>query len=181
MSDQIPERVVKFLDAANALEAEGQKVTYAAVHAKSGGRGSFNDVGIAIKLWREQKRDAVKPEIVRHDLPAAETDAVLALMGQLWAKAEIEAQAVIEKERQALEQLRAEMEDEKAQALEAADATMLANEELTTKLASLETQLETALKAAEELNLKLLKAEAKAEAKADTNQLLEQLLQKLTK
>ncbi len=177
MSDQIPERVVKFLDAANALEAEGQKVTYAAVHAKSGGRGSFNDVGIAIKIWREQKRDAVKPEVVRHDLPIAETDAVLALMGQLWAKAEIEAQAVIEKERQALEQLRSEMEDEKAQALEAADATMLANEELTTKVASLQTQLETALKAADELNLKLVRAEAKA----DTNQLLQELIQKLTK
>lgn len=177
MSDQIPERVVKFLDAANALEAEGQKVTYAAVHAKSGGRGSFNDVGIAIKIWREQKRDAVKPEIVRHDLPSSETEAVLSLMGQLWAKAEIEAQAVIEKERQALEQLRAEMEDEKAQALEAADATMALNEELTAKVASLQTQLETALKAADELNLKLIKAEAKAEA----NQLLEQLIQKLTK
>lgn len=177
MSDQIPERVVKFLDAANALEAEGQKVTYAAVHAKSGGRGSFNDVGIAIKIWREQKRDAVKPEVVRHDLPTSETDAVLALMGQLWAKAEIEAQAVIEKERQALEQLRSEMEDEKAQALEAADATMLANEELTAKLATAQAALDAALKAAEELQIKLIKAEAKA----DTNQLLEQLIQKLTK
>ena len=177
MSDQIPERVVKFLDAANALEAEGRKVACAAVDAKSGGRGSFNDVGIAIKIWREQKRDAVKPEIVRHDLPSSETEAVLSLMGQLWAKAEIEAQAVIEKERQALEQLRAEMEDEKAQALEAADATMALNEELTAKVASLQTQLETALKAADELNLKLIKAEAKAEA----NQLLEQLIQKLTK
>ena len=173
---QIPERLRKFLEAATELEASGQKVTYAAVFAQVG-RGSMADVSAAIKLWKEQKRDAVKPEIVRHDLPAAETDSVLALMGQLWAKAETEAQAVIEKERQALEHLRAEIEDEKAQAIEAADATFALNEELTAKVASLQTQLETALKAADELNLKLVKAEAKAEA----NQLLQELIQTLTK
>lgn len=177
---QIPERFVKFIEAASALEADGKKVTYAAVFAHVG-RGSMADVSAAIKLWKEQKRDAVKPEIVRHDLPATETDAVMALMGQLWAKAETEAQAVIEKERQALEQLRSEIEDEKAQAIEAADATFALNEELTAKVASLQTQLETALKVADELQIKLLKAEAKSEAKAETNQLLEQLIQKLTK
>jgi uncharacterized protein involved in exopolysaccharide biosynthesis len=141
----------------------------------------MTDVAAAIKIWREQKRDSVKPEVVRHDLPATETEAVLSLLGQLWSKAETEAQAVIETERKALEQLRSEIEDEKSQALEAADATMALNEELTAKVASLEAQLKTALKAADELQIQLLKAEAKAEAKAETNQLLEQLLQTLSK
>lgn len=173
---QIPERLRKFLEAATELEASGQKVTYAAVFAQVG-RGSMADVSAAIKLWKEQKRDAVKPEVVRHDLPAAETDAVMTLMGQLWAKAETEAQAVIEKERQALEQLRTEIEDEKAQAIEAADATFALNEELSAKLAALQAELDASLKTADELRIQLIKAEAKAEA----NQLLQDLIQTLTK
>jgi hypothetical protein len=178
---QIPERFLKFIEAATTVAAEGQKVTYAAVLAKAGGRGSMTDVAAAIKIWREQKLDQAKPEVIRHDLPAAETEAVLALLGQLWAKAESEAQTVIETERQALEKLRLEIEDEKAQALEAADATMLENESLIAQLATVKADLDSALKASEELQIQLVKAEAKAEAKAETNQLLELLLAKLSK
>ena len=181
MSDQqIPERVVKFIDAAAALEAEGQKVTYATVFSRVG-RGSMADVSAALKIWKEQKRDAVKPEIVRHDLPSSETDAVMALIGQLWAKAETEAQAVIEKERQALEQLRAEIEDEKSQAIEAADATFALNEELSAKLAALQAELDASLKTADELRIQLIKAEARLEEKAESEKRIEQLIQTLKK
>lgn len=118
------ERLVKFIEAAKALAAEGQKVTYAAVFERAGNRGSMTDVAQAIKLWRSQQAEAERPALVRHELPEAETASVLALMGQLWAKAEAEAQALIERERKALEEVRAEVEDEKSQALAAADASL---------------------------------------------------------
>lgn len=137
----VPARLHKFIEAAAALAAEGVKVTYAAVFERAGGKGSMTDVAQAIKHWRSQQAEAARPAVVRHDLPESETQAVLALMGQLWAKAETEAQAVLERERQALEAVRAEVEDEKAQALAAADASLKERDAATQRAEDLDVQL----------------------------------------
>lgn len=136
------ERLVKFIEAAKSLAAEGLKVTYSAVFERAGNRGSMTDVATAIKLWRSQQAEAARPALVRHELPESETQAVMSLMAQLWAKAEAEAQALIERERQALEEVRAEVEDEKAQALAAADASLKERDAALEHVTQLEAEVE---------------------------------------
>lgn len=139
---QIPERFIKFIEAATALQAEGQKVTYAAVMAKAGGRGSMTDVAAAIKLWKEQREEASQPAVVRHELPEEETKQVMDLLGAIWGKAEAQAQSVLAAERQLLDQRRAELEDERLQALDAADASLKERDAALEQVAQLQADIE---------------------------------------
>lgn len=195
---QIPERFIKFIDAAKQLSASGQKVTYAAVMAAAGGRGSMTDVAAAIKLWKEGRDDAAQLEVVQHELPDDEKSQALQVLGALWHRAETQAQSVLNAERQALEQLRTEIEDEKAQALEAADSAIAENDALKARVLELEALLASSSQDALAAKTKLEAVEStlsdvraelagerelriKAEAKAGTADLLEQLLERLGK
>jgi len=63
-------------------------------------------------------------------------------LGAMWGKAEAQAQAVLAAERQLLDQRRAELEDERLQALDAADASLKERDAALEQVAQLQADIE---------------------------------------
>ena len=105
--------------AADTILASGQQPTLAAVRAALGG-GSFTTISEAMKAWKAaQQAAAATPQ--RETAPAAVTDRLEALAGDIWGIALGMANDRLEKERETLDAARQEIEAQRREAAELAD------------------------------------------------------------
>lgn len=114
---------------ADALTAEGQKPTLAAVRHAVGG-GSFTTISEAMSAWRA--RQATVAEQTRTAIPVPEAVQKLAdtVATQIWAEALRVADSRLQAEREALEETRQTLVQEKTEAVDMADALALELDQL---------------------------------------------------
>ena len=105
---------------ADRLADAGTTPTLAAVRAALGG-GSFTTISEAMKLWKAG-RAAASAAPVREAAPAAVSERLAEVASEVWALAMDLAHQRLQAERDALEVLRAEAEQGRREAVEAADA-----------------------------------------------------------
>lgn len=104
--------------AANELAAAGQVPTLAAVRLALGG-GSFTTISQAMAIWKNKQAEKSAP--LREPLPPTLADLLGKVGGDIWAEALTLANGRLSSEREALEQARKTLEQEKAEAAELAD------------------------------------------------------------
>jgi chromosome segregation ATPase len=104
--------------AADLIAANGQQPTLAAVRAALGG-GSFTTISEAMKAWKAAQQAASTP--MREAAPAAVTERLEALAGDIWGIALGMANDRLAKERETLDTARKEIESQRQEAAELAD------------------------------------------------------------
>lgn len=104
--------------AADLILASGQQPTLAAVRAALGG-GSFTTISEAMKAWKAVQQAAATP--MREVAPAAVTERLEALAGDIWGIALGMANDRLARERETLEVARQEIEAQRREAAELAD------------------------------------------------------------
>lgn len=139
--------------AADTIMAAGQQPTLAAVRAALGG-GSFTTISEAMKAWKAAQQAAATPQ--RETAPAAVTERLEALAGDIWGIALGMANDRLEKERETLNAARQEIEAQRQEAAELADQM---SAELETARAQIAQQAQ-ALKQAEAQAVQLVAAQA---------------------
>jgi chromosome segregation ATPase len=139
--------------AADTILASGQQPTLAAVRAALGG-GSFTTISEAMKSWKAAQQAAATP--MREAAPAAVTERLEALAGDIWGIALGMANDRLAKERETLDVARKEIESQRQEAAELADQM---SAELETARAQIFQQAH-ALKQAEALAAQLVAAQA---------------------
>ena len=140
---------------ADTILASGQQPTLAAVRAALGG-GSFTTISEAMKSWKAARQAAATP--MREVAPAAVTERLEALAGDIWGVALGMANDRLAKEREALESTRQEVEAQRREAAELADQM---SAELETARAQIEQQAH-ALKLSEVQAVQLIAAQEAA-------------------
>ena len=120
--------------AADAIAREGRLPRVADVH-KGLGRGSYTTITDAMRDWREANKPAAAtaPETA----PEAISGRLTALGNELWALARQTAQAELQKEREALDEVKVSMHDQQRETAELADALAEDNEQLKLRLSEL--------------------------------------------
>ena len=141
--------------AADTILASGQQPTLAAVRTALGG-GSFTTISEAMKSWKAAQQAAATP--MREAAPAAVTERLQALAGDIWGVALGMANDRLAKEREALESTRQEIEAQRREAAELADQM---SAELETARAQIEQQAH-ALKLSEVQAVQLIAAQEAA-------------------
>lgn len=140
--------------AADTILASGQQPTLAAVRAALGG-GSFTTISEAMKAWKAAQQAATAtPQ--RETAPAAVTERLEALAGDIWGIALGMANDRLEKERETLNAARKEIEAQRQEAAELADQVSADLEAARAQIA----QQAQALKQAEALAAQLVAAQA---------------------
>lgn len=104
--------------AADTILASGQQPTLAAVRTALGG-GSFTTISEAMKSWKAAQQAAATP--MREAAPAAVTERLEALAGDIWGIALGMANDRLAKERETLDVARKEIESQRQEAAELAD------------------------------------------------------------
>ena len=106
--------------AAETLVAAGERPTLAAVRQAVGG-GSFTTISEAMKTWHTQQAAL---QVVPHSEPAPEaiTRQLETWAAHLWGEALGMAQERLQREREALEAIRVDLERERTEAAELADS-----------------------------------------------------------
>lgn len=140
--------------AADLILASGQQPTLAAVRAALGG-GSFTTISEAMKAWKAaQQAAAATPQ--RETAPAAVTDRLEGLAGDIWGIALGMANDRLAKERETLDAARKEIEAQRQEAAELADQVSADLEAARAQIA----QQAQALKQAEAQAVQLVAAQA---------------------
>ena len=140
---------------ADELDAAGQNPTLANVR-KQLGSGSFTTISEAMKGWKAAQAAAAAP--LREAAPAAVTERMGELAGEIWGVALGMANDRLAKEREALESTRQEVEAQRREAAELADQM---SAELETARAQIEQQAH-ALKLSEVQAVQLIAAQEAA-------------------
>jgi hypothetical protein len=122
-------------DAADALDAAGQRPTLAALRKAVGG-GSFTTISEAMKEWWASR--ALREAPAREPAPAVVGERLSEVAGEIWALALQLANDRLVGEREAFDAARAQAEQEKVEAVELADAVTAELEALQGKLSALE-------------------------------------------
>lgn len=170
--------------AADALAAEGKRPTLAAIRDAIGG-GSFTTISEAMKAWPGRHAAPSEPDTTPDVISKAGVD----MAAGLWKQAKTQAEAQLQAERVALDEVRAELEQETTEAAALADELATENETLkatieqlkldateqqkalasmTTKATAAEAALAECRARAEQLEKQLERAEKKTEAAAET-------------
>lgn len=170
--------------AADALAADGKRPTLAAIRDAVGG-GSFTTISEAMKTWNGRHAAPTEPDTA----PDAVTRAGVEQAAALWKQAKAVADEQLKSERAILDEARAELERETAEAAALADELTTENEaqketieqlkveateqqkalaNMTTKATAAEAALAECRARAEHLEKQLERAEKKAEAAAET-------------
>lgn len=139
--------------AADLIAANGQQPTLAAVRAALGG-GSFTTISEAMKAWKAAQQVACTQ--MRESAPAAVTERLEALAGDIWGIALGMANDRLAKERETLDTARKEIESQRQEAAELADQM---SAELDTARAQIAQQVQ-ALNLAEAQAAQLVAAQA---------------------
>lgn len=169
---------------ADTLSAEGKRPTLSAIRDALGG-GSYTTISDAMKAWPGRQAAPSEPDTT----PDVISKAGVELAAGLWKQAKAQAEAQLQAERVALDEVRAELEQETAEAAALADQMTTENEALkatiaqlqsdaaaqqqalasvTTKATAAEAALAECRARAEQLEKQLTRAEAKAEAAVET-------------
>ena len=128
-------------DAADALDAGGQRPTLAALRKAVGG-GSFTTISEAMKeYWADR---ALREAPVLEPAPAVVGERLSEVAGEIWALALQVANERLAAEREAFDAARAQAEQEKQEAVELADAVTAELETLQGKFSVLEESERTA-------------------------------------
>ena len=114
---------------ADALVAEGQKPTLAAVRNAVGG-GSFTTISEAMSAWRARQATMAKPTRPQEPVPDTVLGLAETLVTQIWAEALRVAEGRLQAEREALEATRQTLVQEKTEAVDMADALALELDQL---------------------------------------------------
>lgn len=114
---------------ADALVAEGQKPTLAAVRNAAGG-GSFTTISEAMSAWRTRQATMAKPTRPQEPVPDTVLGLAETLATQIWAEALRVADGRLQAERGALEATRQTLVQEKTEAVDMADALALELDQL---------------------------------------------------
>lgn len=125
-------------NAADALQADGQRPTQTSVREFLGG-GSFATIGPALKRWKAAQ--AEQHELAEVELPDDLEDALQQLGGRLWQVAIEIAESRLTSEREALATAREELEAEAAEQAEAVSALEDEAEQREARIAELEEAL----------------------------------------
>ena len=128
-------------DAADVLDAGGQRPTLAALRKAVGG-GSFTTISEAMKEWWAVR--ALREAPVREQAPPVVGERLGEVADEVWALALQVANERLEGEREAFDAARAQAEHEKVEAVELADAVTAELETLQGKLSALEEAERTA-------------------------------------
>jgi hypothetical protein len=128
-------------DAADALDAAGQRPTLAALRKAVGG-GSFTTISEAMKEYWAVR--AVREAPAREPAPAVVGERLSEVAGEIWALALQVANERLAGEREAFDAARARTEQEKQEAVELADAVGAELELLQGKVSGLEEAERTA-------------------------------------
>jgi chromosome segregation ATPase len=139
--------------AADTILASGQQPTLAAVRTALGG-GSFTTISEAMKSWKAAQQAAATP--MREAAPAAVTERLEALAGDIWGIALGMANDRLAKERETLDAARKEIEAQRQEAAELADQVSADLEAARAQIA----QQAQALKQAEAQAAQLVAAQA---------------------
>ena len=153
-------------DAADALDAGGQRPTLAALRKAVGG-GSFTTISEAMKEYWAVR--AVREAPAREPAPAVVGERLSEVAGEIWALALQVANERLAGEREAFDAARARTEQEKQEAVELADAVGAELELLQGKVSGLEEAERTARQEAATLREQLAASReraATAEARA---------------
>ena len=154
-------------DAADVLDAGGQRPTLAALRKAVGG-GSFTTISEAMKEWWAFR--AVREAPAREPAPAVVGERLGVVADEIWALALQMANERLAGEREAFDAARAQAEDEKQEAVELADVVTAELETLQGKLSALEEAERTAREKAVALREQLAASReraATAEARAE--------------
>ena len=128
-------------DAADALDAGGQRPTLAALRKAVGG-GSFTTISEAMKEWWAGR--ALREAPAREPAPAVVGERLGEVAGEIWALALQVANERLAGEREAFDAARVQAEQEKVEAVELADAVSAELELLQGKFSALEEAERTA-------------------------------------
>jgi hypothetical protein len=153
-------------DAADALDAGGQRPTLAALRKAVGG-GSFTTISEAMKEWWAVR--ALREAPVREPAPAVVGERLGVVADEIWGLALQVANERLAGEREAFDAARVQAEQEKVEAVELADAVTAELETLQGKLSALEEGEHTARREAVALREQLTASReraATAEARA---------------
>lgn len=157
--------------AADAIVADGKKPTLAAIRAAIGG-GSFTTISEAMKIW--SGRHAAIAEADTTPEPVTRAGAEQAAL--LWKQAKSQADEKLKAERAALDEARAELEQETAEAAALADALSTENEVLKALIEQLKSDTAKQQQELATVTTKATAAEAAlAECRARAEQLQKQL------
>jgi len=108
--------------AADAITAAGGRPTMQAVRTHLGG-GSYSTISPALASWRTQQQQAhAAAPVAGEPVPAQVAERATSLAGEIWSAALALADGRLAAERAALDQVRTDLEAERADALAAADA-----------------------------------------------------------
>ncbi len=154
-------------DAADALDAAGQRPTHAALRKAVGG-GSYTTFSEVMKEWRAVR--AVREAPAREPAPAVVGERLDVVADEIWGLALQVANERLAGEREAFDAARAQTEQEKVEAVELADAVTAELETLQGKLSALEEAERTARQEAVALREQLAASReraATAEARAE--------------
>lgn len=172
MSNQTPTTPAqKVHAAADALAAEGKRPTLAAIRDAIGG-GSFTTISEAMKSWPGRHAAPAEPDTT----PEAVTRAGVEQAAGIWKQAKAVADEQLKSERAALDEARAELERETAEAAALADELTTENEALKATIARLQSDAAAQQQALASVTTKATAAEAAlAECRARAEQLEKQL------
>lgn len=160
--------------AADAISANGKRPTLAAVREAVGG-GSFTTISEAMKTW--SGRSAAPAEI--DTTPEAVTRAGVEQAVSLWQQAKVQADERLKAERAALDEARAEFEQETAEAAALADMLATENEALKMTIEQLKSDMAKQQKELAAVTTKAISAETAEAALAECRVRAEQLVKQL--
>jgi Plasmid replication region DNA-binding N-term len=146
-------------DAADALDAGGQRPTLAALRNAVGG-GSFTTISEAMKEWWAGR--ALREAPAREPAPAVVGERLGEVAGEIWGLALRVANERLASEREAFDAARVQAEQEKVEAVELADAVGAELELLQGKVSALEEGERTARQEAATLREQLAASRERA-------------------
>ncbi len=144
--------------AADQILAEGRRPTLEAVRQRTG--GSYSTISPALNEWKARQAAQASPP--REPPPQAVADRLAETGAEIWRVALDMANARLAAEREALVQVRAELEGERAETVDLADRLAIEIEELQTRLESIEAAEAAARGEADELRGQLAAAQEQA-------------------
>ena len=130
----------EILRAAEEIFLEGKEPTQVAVRERLGGTGSFTTISSVLKEWRADRKSPASP--IRETAPDVVIDRVERYASEIWSIALDIANERLRSEREAMEALRVDMEEQQAEAAAFADQLVVEVEQLREQVSFYQSELE---------------------------------------
>lgn len=130
----------EILRVAEEIFLEGKEPTQVAVRDRLGGVGSFTTISAVLKEWRASRKSPAAP--IREMAPDVVIDRMERYASEIWSLALDIANERLKSEREAMEALRADMEEQQAEAAAFADQLVIEVEQLREQVSFYQSELE---------------------------------------